>query len=109
MIYRDNLITITEDNIIFEHYYFPTDKKKVVRLSDIEQITVETPTIWNGKWRIHGTGSFKTWYPKDNKRPKRNKIFFASLKSQWIDIGFTVENAEQVEKILKEKKLIRVD
>ncbi len=88
MIYHDKLITITEDDSIFEHYFFPMDKKKVVRLSDTEQITVETPTIWNGKWRIHGTGNFKTWYRKDDKRPKPNKIFFASLKSQWIDIGF---------------------
>jgi hypothetical protein len=109
MIYHDKLITITEDDIIFEHYYFPMDRKKVVRLSDIEKITVEKPTIWNGKWRIHGTGNFKTWYPRDNARPKRDKIFFASLKSQWVDIGFTVENAEQVEKILREKKLIRAE
>jgi len=109
MIYQDKLITITEDDIIFEHYYFPTGKKKVVRLTDIERITVKQPTIWNGKWRIHGTGNFKTWYPRDNKRPKRDKIFFARLKGRWIDIGFTVEDAQQVEKIFKEKKLIRAE
>jgi len=107
MIYHDNLTTITENEIIFEHYYYPTDKKKVVRLTDIERITVKIATFINGKWRIHGTGNLKTWFPRDNKRPKRDKIFFASLKSQWISIGFTAEDSEQVEKILKEKKLIK--
>jgi len=74
MIYQDKLITITEDDITSERYYFPTNRKKVVRLSDIEKITVEKPTIRNVKWRIHGTGNFKTWYPRDNERPKRDKI-----------------------------------
>jgi hypothetical protein len=76
-------------------------------LADIEQITVVPPTIWNGKWRLHGTGNFKTWYPKDNKRFKRDRIFFATLKNQWVNIGFTVEDGERVEKILKDKNLIR--
>jgi len=109
MIYRDKLITISEDKIIFEHYYFPTGKNKIVRLTDIECITVEKPTIWNGKWRIHGTGNLHTWFPRDYKRPKRDNIFFAKLKNQWVDIGFTVEDAEQVKKIFKEKKLIRTE
>jgi hypothetical protein len=109
MIYRDNLISMTENEIVFDHYYFPTGKKKVVQLVDIECVTVKPPTIWNGKWRIHGTGNFKTWFPLDLKRPKRDRIFFAKLKGQWIDIGFTVERADQVEKLLKEKKLLKTE
>ncbi|MEN6318915.1 MAG: hypothetical protein ABFD82_09215 [Syntrophaceae bacterium] len=109
MIYHDNLISITQQEIIFHHYYFPTEKEKVVRLADIECITVEQPTIWNGKWRLHGTGNFKTWYPRDWKRPKRDRIFFAKLKNQWVDIGFTVEDGNQVEKLLKERKLIKTE
>lgn len=107
MIYQDNLVSITEDKIIFAHYYYPSGKSKAVKLADIELIEVKKSTIGNGKWRIHGTGNFKTWSPKDNARPKRDKIFFAKLRSQWINIGFTVENAALVEKLFKEKKLIR--
>jgi hypothetical protein len=109
MIYQDNLISITEDKIVFEHYYFPTGKRKAVQLADIEWIKVKKSTIRNGKWRIHGTGNFKTWYPRDNKRPKRDKIFFAKLKGRWVDIGFTVEDADQVERVFKEKNLIRAE
>lgn len=108
MIYRDSLISLTENEIVFEHYYFPIGKK-VVLLADIEWITVKEPSLWNGKWRIQGTGNFKTWFPLDFKRFKRDRIFFAKLKGRWIDIGFTVEDADQVEKRLKEKKLMRTE
>lgn len=109
MIYQDNLVSITEDTIIFEHYYFPTGKKKILPLADIEWIQVKKPTIRNGKWRIHGTGNFKTWFPRDKKRPTRDKIFFAKLRGRWVDIGFTVEDAGRVERIFKEKNLIRAE
>lgn len=106
MLYHDGLISITEDKIIFKHYYFPTGKPKIVPLDDIQWIRIEKATVRNGKWRIHGTGNFKTWYPRDNKRFKRDKIFFAKLKTQRVDIGFTVEDAGQVEKIFKERHLV---
>src|SRR5689334_12630660 len=90
-LYSDSLVSITDDEINFEHYYFPTGKKKVVRVAEIERITVEPPTVRNGKWRLYGTGNFKIWFPKDYKRPKRDRIFFVTLKNQWVNIGFTVE------------------
>lgn len=106
MIYQDNLISIAEDEIIFEHYYFPTGKRKVVRLSDIESIEVKEPTILNGKWRIHGSGNFRIWFPRDIHRPRRSRIFFAKLKSQRVEIGFTVEDSAQVERVFKEMNLL---
>ncbi|MFC1795330.1 hypothetical protein ACFL3Q_17305 [Planctomycetota bacterium] len=105
--YSDSLVCITEDAITFEHYYFPSGKPKVVPLADIERIDVRTPTIWNGKWRIHGTGTFKTWYPQDINRPRRDRIFFAILKNQWVNIGFTVENADRVEAIFRKNNLTK--
>lgn len=105
--YSDKLISITDNEIIFEDYYFPILKKKVVQFSNIERIVVKKPTIWNGKWRWQGTGNFKTWFPLDSNRHKRDRIFLATLKNQWVNIGFTVEDGEQVEKILKDKNLIK--
>jgi hypothetical protein len=106
MIYRDHLVSITANEITFAHYYFPTGRPKTVRLADIERIEVVKATVRHGKWRIHGTGNFKTWFPRDIGRPKRDKIFLAKLKRQWVDIGFTVEDAARVEGILREKNLI---
>jgi len=107
--YSDSLVTITEDEIIFQDYYFPRGKRKVVRLADVEFITVKQPTWRNGKWRLHGTGDFKTWFPKDNKRFKRDRIFFVKLKNKWVRIGFTVEDGVRVEKILRDKNLVRTE
>jgi hypothetical protein len=105
-LYSDSLVSIDANTITFRRYFFPTGKSKIVSLSDIERIEVRAPTLWNGKWRIHGTGSFKTWYPCDMKRPCRDRIFVAILKNQWINIGFTVENADLVEGIFRKKNLI---
>jgi hypothetical protein len=105
--YADKLISITGTHIIFYNYYFPTGKEKRVKINDIECITVLEPTIRNGKWRIHGTGNFKIWFPKDSGRPSRDRIFIAALKNQWINIGFTAEDGETVENLLRSKKLIK--
>ena len=106
MIYYDDLILLEKDRITFKHYYYPFGQSKTVGLEDIEFIKVKEATIRNGKWRIHGTGNFKTWFPKDRHRPRRDKIFFAKLKGRRIDIGFTVEDSAQVEKIFREMSLI---
>ncbi len=104
--YHDSLITITADEIVFAGYYFPRHTPKTVRLADIVNITVCEPTIGNGKWRLHGTGNIKTWFPADYNRPKRDKIFIAHLKTQWVRIGFTVEQSAQVEAIFRQHQLI---
>ena len=104
--YQDRLVSITESEITFAHYYFPSGKPKVVRLADIERISVRPPTLWNGKWRLHGTGNFKTWFPRDYKRFQRDRIFFARLKGHWVEIGFTVEDGERVQKLFKAMNLM---
>jgi hypothetical protein len=106
-LYSDKLVAITGDTITFKHYYYPSGKMKVVSFDNISHIVVMKPTIWSGKWRLHGTGNLKTWYPKDFSRPKRDRIFHATLKNQWVDIGFTVEDGEGVEAIFRQKNLIK--
>jgi hypothetical protein len=104
--YADKLITIVDKEIIFRNYYFPTGRKKVVQFDDIERITVGEPSLRRGKWRLHGTGGFKTWFPLDVNRPIRDRIFIMSLKNQRMEIGFTVENGEKAEEIFLSKGLI---
>ena len=105
-IYRDKLVSIDMEKITFYNYYYPSGAAKTVFWNDIKSISVEEPTIWNGKWRLHGTGSLRIWFPRDMKRPLRDRIFFAELKSQKIKIGFTVEDSEKVEAIFSGKSLI---
>lgn len=106
VIYKDKLVTITKNEIIFHNYYFPTGKEKIVEFKNLKYVSVEKPTIRNGKWRLHGTGNFKVWFPEDYNRPKRDRIFIATLTTQWINIGFTVEDGDTVENLLISKNLV---
>ena len=48
MLYSDSLVEIMSDEIVFKRYYVPFGGSKAVRLTDIERIMVERPTLWNG-------------------------------------------------------------
>lgn len=106
IIYSDTLVEITNGYIVFQNYYFPFGSKQVL-LSEVDHIEVKEPTLLNGKWRIHGTGDFRTWFPRDWKRPRRDKIFILYLANKRRRIGFTVEDSEKVENILKDKGLLQ--
>jgi hypothetical protein len=107
ILYQDHLVRISENSITFHHYSFPlflSDRQVYFR--DIVRIDVKKTAFGAGKWRIAGSGDFKTWFPLDGDRPSRDKTFYATLKSGWWNIGFTVENSSRVISILKEKGLI---
>jgi len=106
IIYSDSLVEIKRDSILFKRYSF-FEKDRLVLFTDIEKIVVKKATIWNGRFRFHGTGDFKTWFPKDFQRYKRDKIFIASIRYKWWRIGFTVEDSDAVIRILREKGLIK--
>jgi hypothetical protein len=105
-IYSDSLVIITSEAIIFKRYYYPRCEPKRVMLSDIKSIVPKRPSLWNGKWRLHGTGTFTTWFPEDQNRPDRDRIFFVKQKRKWLKIAFTVEDSRRVEEILREKGLV---
>jgi uncharacterized membrane protein len=106
--YEDSLIGISADNIIFKDYYFPAGSKNV-QFSQVEYVEARPPTLWNGKWRLHGTGDllFRIWFPADYNRPGRDTIFVMKLKNKWTKIGFTVEDSGIVSELLKSKGLLR--
>jgi hypothetical protein len=104
--YHDSLVAITGDSSLFKRYNI-FERDRLVHFSDIEKIIVKPTSIWNGKFRFHGTGDLHTWFPKDFQRCKRDKIFFAFIRNKWWRIGFTVENSVAVIKIFQEKGLIR--
>ena len=106
IIYSDKLVEISHDAIHFRHYYFPVGSKKI-NLKDVEKIEILSPTLINGKWRIHGTGDFRTWFPRDRKRPRRDMIFIIYFFKSWWRTGFTVENSNEVRQIFIDKGLIK--
>ncbi len=106
IIYSDELVEITKETILFRVYYFPFGKK-CISLAEIKDIELKEPTLLNGKHRVHGSSDFRTWFPRDGKRPCRNKIFIINLKNKRRRIGFTVEDSAKVINIFKSKELIK--
>jgi hypothetical protein len=102
ILYSDQLVEITDESILLRGYYFPFGSRRI-RFSEILGISVNEPTIWNGKYRIYGSGDLRTWFPPDVKRPVRDKIFVISLKNRWRRIGFTVEDSAAVEAIMQKR------
>lgn len=104
-IYSDKLIEITDNSILFRHYYFPVGSKQV-NLESIARVEVKKPTLISGKYRIHGTGDFRTWFPCDYKRSTRDRIFIIHFKRGWWRIGFTAERSDEALHFFEERGLI---
>jgi hypothetical protein len=104
--YKDSLVEITEQEIVFHHYYFLFGNDKHVPLSQIESVQVRPPSFFGGSWRLWGSGDFRTWFPLDSHRPSRDRIFIASLRGRFRRIGFTVEDSQEVTGILRERGLL---
>lgn len=105
-LYHDELIEIGHNSLTLKNYYFPSMKQKLILFKDIERMEIHKPTLLSGKWRIHGTGDFRTWYPLDKLRPKRDKIFLIIYKNKWVRSAFTVEDSKKAEEIFRSKGLI---
>ena len=97
-LYDDGLVTITPAGITFHKYYI-IGTSKTVPVSDITEIDVYAPSLINGKWRIWGSSTLTTWFPLDWDRPKRDAIFIARLRSQSMNIGFTVKDSARVKQV----------
>jgi hypothetical protein len=108
VIYSDKLVRITENSILFKRYYFPFGSKSI-EFSMIHRVEVIKSSLLNGKWRIHGSGDFRTWFPHDSDRPKRDRIFLLHLNRRWRCIGFTVENSDAVIDVFKDRSIPVID
>ncbi len=105
--YEDKLVEIRGDSLTLKNYYFPSMSPKRIPFDEIERIEIKQASILTGKWRIQGTGDFRTWFPFDSSRPKRDKIFFIHYKNKWMRSAFTVEDSQKTAEILKEKDLLK--
>ena len=108
VIYADGLVEITGDSITFRNYSLLL-KPRTVLFANIDHIDVKKARMGTGKYRIWGSGDFRTWFPLDPTRPSRDRIFHLSLKAFGMNIGFTVENPREVTGILRKMGMINSD
>lgn len=104
-LYKDNLIEITDQEIVFFRYYFPFCNKRRVPLRHIKSVEVRKPSLLGGSLRLWGTGDLRTYFPLDWNRSGRDRIFITLLNksSSWWNsrrIGFTVDDSQKVIDVL---------
>lgn len=108
-VYADALVELTDKTLTLKQYYYPGRGSKTIRLSDIETIIEKKPTLFNGKWRLWGTGSFRVWFALDRKRPTREAIYYVKIKHTFLKAGFSVENAAAFSAALDQAGLLQRD
>jgi hypothetical protein len=57
-IYKDKLIEVTDQEIVFHRYYFPFGGDKHVPLQQIERVEARRPSFFGGSWRIWAPATF---------------------------------------------------
>ncbi len=106
VLYKDGLITITKNEIVFHHYQL-LGGSRAVAIGEVDVVRALRPTFFNGKWRLGGSGDFQTWFPTDWARFRRDTIFLAKLKkSGGYDIGFTAKDSQRVRQVLRDLALL---
>ena len=105
-LYKDGLIEVTDEEVIFRRYYFPFGGDRHVPLSWIERVQIRQPSFWFGSWRLWGGGP-QTWFPLDGARPNRDAIFVAILRGRYRRIGFTVEHSKEAAEVFKRRGLLQ--
>jgi hypothetical protein len=106
VLYSDELVILTEQQLVLRRYYYPKGDKAIA-LADIEEIVECAPTFATGKWRVWGTGNFRIWFARDWKRSKRSAIYHLKIKNRYMRCGFTVEDAPRFSSILENRGLLR--
>ena len=79
-IFQDKKLEIYKDLVIIKDCYAPRFDKKL-RISDIENVWVENLTFLGGKYRLCGTGTFRSWFPFHLGREARDKALVIKQKS----------------------------
>ena len=105
-LYKDGLIEVTDEEVIFHCYYFPFGTDKHLPLGRIERVEMRSPSIWLGSWRLWGGGP-GIWFPMDGARPSRDAIFVATVRGAFTRVGFTVEHSKEAAAVFQKLGLLR--
>jgi len=101
--YSDSLISIDDNGLTIQLYYFPVGSKRV-NFSDIEKVEAYK----GGNMRLWGSNDFRTWFGLDNQRMHREMTFIIKQRNKWSRVGFTCEDSKRVANILRSKTIFEV-
>jgi len=106
IVYNDRFLEIYQDHMILSGFYFGPVGRKKLPFKNISEIKIVDIGFWKGKYRVQGTGDFKTWFTHDIDRPSKTIAFILYRNNKWWRIGFSVEDYETVSAIFESKGLL---
>jgi hypothetical protein len=101
ILYKDNSISITDQDITIRTYYFPSGQSKVIAWRDIKSISVQPLTLTNGKYRMWGMGLRPYWFNSDWRANKR--FMFVINTGHFIKAAMTPDDFEAAKKAIETK------
>lgn len=102
ILYKDNQVTIYDEAMVINKYYFPLATSKTVLFKDIAQLQMHDSKGVEHRWGICGK-YLNNWFPIDIDRKLKNKFIEIVLKGKKTKPSITPKNPERVFAILWEK------
>jgi hypothetical protein len=106
-LYRDRYIEVYPEFLILKGYFFGPFGKKRIDFDTIRMIELINLNFWTGRYRIQGTGDFRSWFALDMDRPSRENAFLIHRRQKWWRIGFSAEDVDRVADLFQAKGLLR--
>lgn len=104
-LYEDKFCKVTKDNVIINCYYFPSTKKKLVKIQNINTICYEPQNSDFLGTKGWGMSLSPVWWAKDISRqfggPYTNVVL--NVSGEKIGKGFSVENMNSFLSVLYPK------
>ncbi len=99
--YFDSQVTVYQDLIVINKYYFPLATSKTILFSDIETLSLISSEGVTHKWGI--TSKYlNNWFPYDPERKKKTKFIEIRLKGRKMRPSITPDDPDKVFKIIWE-------
>jgi hypothetical protein len=103
ILYQDERITCDDEGIVIDTYYFPFGSKRVTYAQIREALEYDMGSgIWNGRWRIWGSGDFRHWFNYDPHRPDKRIALILDLGG-WVRPVITPSDPNVVCGILEDR------
>lgn len=106
IVYHDRYVEIYPTHMILNGFYFGPIGRKQIDFDSVSSIEALGLDFWKGRYRIQGTGDFKTWFAHDIRRPSRDRAFIVRRAGKWWRIGFSCEDFDKVAALFEAKGLL---
>jgi hypothetical protein len=99
-LYQDARLTLDEDGITIQRYYFPWAGSKRIAYSKIQGIKAQPMGRPSGKGRFWGASDPRYWFPLDFQRGSKSTLLILHV-GRGVRPCITPENPERVIELLR--------